>query len=470
MTVSRRGVLGGAAALSLAAISARAAAGADLDVAVVGGGVAGAYAAWRLRSEQPGSRVRLFETSERIGGRLHSVAFPQAPHLVGEAGGMRFLPAQKHVANLVKHLNLPARGYPVDAPYERLELRGRSFSLAEIGQPTKLFPYNIPAADQSPKSMLFLQSMERIVPGAKTMTAAKWRRIRAGVRYKGRLLKDWAAWTLLADVLTMEEMRFLQDASGYDDVSLHETGLDQFDFIFLGDDESKPFLTIAGGYQRLPLTLAQEAGTAGAGIEMKTRLASLSVPAAANEYFHLGLLDRIGRRSAVTAKRVVLALPRRAIETVAISPVNSLFNDLVSVEPVPACKALLLYPKPWWRDLGIVGGRSITDAPARQFYALGAEKERLPSEAANGFGVLMMYCDANSAEYWKELAPPSPAGGFQWLSGDSQLAMEVHREAGLVYRTTPPKPLSACFQDWTAAPWPRRHRACRSRDEADRRS
>jgi monoamine oxidase len=447
-------VLGSAAALSLAAISARGAAGADLDVAIVGGGVAGAYTAWRLRNEQPGSRVRLFETSDRIGGRLHSVAFPQAPHLVGEAGGMRFLPAQKHVANLVKHLNLPRRGYPVDAPYDRLELRGRSFSLAEIGQPTKLYPYNIPAIDQSPKSMLFLQTMERIVPGAKTMTAAKWRRVRASVRYKGRLLKDWAAWTLLADVLTMEEMRFLQDRSGYDDVSLHETGLDQFDFIFLGDDESKPFLTIAGGYQRLPLALAQEAAMGGAGIEMKTRLVSLSVPAAENGFFRLGLLDRNGRQSAATAKRVVLALPRRAIEAVAISPANALFNDLVSsVEPVPACKALLLYAKPWWRDLGIAGGRAITDMPARQFYALGAEKERLPSEAASGFGVLMMYCDANSVEYWKELAPPFVAGGFQWLSGDSQLAMEVHREAGLVYQTAPPKPLSACFQDWTAAPF-----------------
>jgi monoamine oxidase len=154
----------------------------------------------------------------------------------------------------------------------------------------------------------------------------------------------------------------------------------------------------------------------------------------------------------------VLALPRRAIEGIEDFPAASQpqFASLISsVEPVAACKALLLYPKPWWRDQGIVAGRSVTDMPARQLYALGAEKERLPSEPADGFGMLMMYCDAQTVESWKELAPPSKpdAAGFQWLAGDSQLASEIHREAGLVYQTTPPKPLAACFQDWTAAPY-----------------
>jgi monoamine oxidase len=67
----------------------------------------------------------------------------------------------------------------------------------------------------------------------------------------------------------------------------------------------------------------------------------------------------------------------------------------------------------------------------------------------------MMYCDGASVEYWKELAPPPKpdAAGFQWLAGNSQLATEIHREAGLVYQSAPPKPLAACFQDWTAEPY-----------------
>ena len=123
MSLSRRHLLAGGAALALAPYAARAAAKPDLDVAIVGGGVAGAYAAWRLRQEKPQLRVRLFEASDRIGGRLHSVAFPQAPHLVAEAGGMRFLKAHRHVSRLVDRLGLTPRDYPVGRDYDRVLLR-----------------------------------------------------------------------------------------------------------------------------------------------------------------------------------------------------------------------------------------------------------------------------------------------------------------------------------------------------------
>jgi lysine 2-monooxygenase len=460
MRVTRRRFLGSAAAASLLPGTGLRAQpqSADLDVAIVGGGVAGAYTAWRLRKANPASRVRLFEMSDRIGGRLRSIAFPQAPHLVGEAGGMRFLESQQHVFKLVQQLNLPIRGYPVFDPQDRLALRGRTFTYAEAGQPGKLYPYNIPPEEQSPKTGVFLDRVARVVPDAKTMTREEWLRIRATVRYRGRLLKDWAGWALLSDLFTHEELAFAQDSGGYDSIGLRQTGLGELDFTFLGIDFSKPFYTIAGGYQRLPLALADEIRRLGGDVDVRTRLVSLSVPDAAGGVFRLGLQRADGRVASVTASRVVLAMPRRALELVDNFPArrDPQFADLIaSVEPVPACKAFLLYPKPWWRDLGINGGRSVTDMPARQFYALGAEKERLPSEQTGGYGMLMMYCDSDTVDYWKELARPSPAAaaGFQWLPGNSQLAQEVHREAGLVYATTPPQPVAACFQDWTADPF-----------------
>lgn len=469
MMLSRRRILGTAAALPLATLPARATPDADLDVAVIGGGVSGAYTAWRLRNERPDWSVRLFELSDRIGGRLRSVAFPQASHLFGEVGGMRFLEAQKHVFNLVKHLNLPMRGYPTTLPQDRMLLRGRDFALGEIGKKDKFFPYNIPVSEQSPTSTLYMDGMSRIVPGAKTMSAAQWRKTRSTFRYKGRLLKDWAAWALLSDVFTAEEMRFMQDSSGYDDVVLYENGLDELDYTFLADDESKPFFTLAGGYQRLPLALAEEAKTLGASVSMKSGIVSIKPEGAG---FRL-VVTAGNALHAIRAKRVVLAMPRRAIEAISdfAAPVANL---LASVTPVPACKALLLYPKPWWRDAGIPAGRSVTDMPARQFYALGAEKERLPIEPTNGMGVLMMYSDAGTVEHWKELVSPAAPGaaGFQWLSVNSQLATELHREAAAVYQTAPPKPLAACFQDWTAAPygggWHYWSQGCDGRQLADR--
>ena len=59
-----------------------------IDVAVVGGGVSGAYAAWRLASHHKYSKIRLYELSDRIGGRLLSMTMPEMPHVKAELGGM----------------------------------------------------------------------------------------------------------------------------------------------------------------------------------------------------------------------------------------------------------------------------------------------------------------------------------------------------------------------------------------------
>jgi len=457
MTFTRRNVLAGAAALSMLPLAARAGPNADIDVAIVGGGVAGTYAAWRLASEEPRLRVALFEMSDRIGGRLRSIAFREAPNLVGEAGGMRFLPAHSHVFNLVRHLGLPARGYPVIEPQDHLALRGRSFTYAEAGQPTKLFAYNIPPSDQAPNSQRYVQGIETIIPGFGHMTPARWLRIRSGIRYKGRLLKDWPTWALMADIFTAEENRFFQDTGGYDIAPLG-SALGDFDEGLLGPDRLKPYLTIAGGYQKLPLALAAESRRLGVRVLTQIRLASVSVPGLPGQAFRLGLVDRANRTTALSARRVVLALPRRALERIEDFPARRdprVAGLIASVVGVPAAKAFLLYPRAWWRDLGIDGGRSVTDMPARMFYGLGAEKERLASEPANGFGLLMAYCCGADVQYWQQLAPQAPreAAGFQWLPGNSGLALEIHREAGLTYATQPPAPLRACLQDWTVDPY-----------------
>ena len=49
-----------------------------IDIAVVGGGVSGTYCCWRLQAAQIGHRPTLFETSDRIGGRLLSIDLSRA--------------------------------------------------------------------------------------------------------------------------------------------------------------------------------------------------------------------------------------------------------------------------------------------------------------------------------------------------------------------------------------------------------
>lgn len=452
MNLSRRQILAGGAALALAPSLARGKAP-ELDVAIVGGGVSGTYAAWRLRQERPDLRIRLFEASDRIGGRLHSVAFPQAPHLVAEIGGMRFLEAHAHVFGLVKNLSLPKRLYPIDRDADRVMLRGRNFSRKDVDAGRARFPYRVPDKDQSPESDFFGRTIENILPGASHMTPAEWRKRRAAYRYKGRPLRDWKNRDMLRDAgMSAEELALVEDGSGYDDWIEGETGLDEMDYVFVHDDESKPFYTIAGGYQQLPLTLAAQARRAGANVSLQARLVGLI---AEHGRFRLALRDASGRRSEISTGRVILALPRRGIESIENFPdakSNSRFARLISsVTPIPACKSLLLYKRPWWRDHGIVEGRSVTDMPARQFYCLGSETTRLLSEDTNGYGVLMAYCDMKSVAVWRKLAGTND--GYVSLAGDSPLAREVHREAQRVIGRTDLQPIAARFEDWSASPF-----------------
>jgi len=51
----------------------------EVDIAVVGAGISGAYSAWRLKERYPEKHVALFEYSNRVGGRLYSVPLPGRP-------------------------------------------------------------------------------------------------------------------------------------------------------------------------------------------------------------------------------------------------------------------------------------------------------------------------------------------------------------------------------------------------------
>src|SRR6476620_7900485 len=122
----------------------------DLDIAIVGGGVSGAYSAWRLQQERGATEsIALFEYSDRIGGRLYTVTLPGLPHVKAEVGGMRYIPDEhKMVANLVDHLKLATKDFPMGAPApvgsncNLFYLRGKHLRLHELADPDKV-PYNL---------------------------------------------------------------------------------------------------------------------------------------------------------------------------------------------------------------------------------------------------------------------------------------------------------------------------------------
>ena len=76
---------------------------------VVGAGLAGLSAAYRLK--KAGWKVTIIEARDRPGGRVSSYRFPQAPELVCEMGGEWIGKDHKHMLDLCKELNVPLEAH-----------------------------------------------------------------------------------------------------------------------------------------------------------------------------------------------------------------------------------------------------------------------------------------------------------------------------------------------------------------------
>ena len=133
----------------------------DVDVAVIGAGVAGCYTAWRFQSldkrelapkspllplleRKDRLSVGLFEYSDRIGGRLWSVAVNGLPNEYAEFGGMRFYKQMHIVWNLIEKLGLGPRAipFPVSEPQNLSYLRGKYLRAGQIAAHPEVLPYH----------------------------------------------------------------------------------------------------------------------------------------------------------------------------------------------------------------------------------------------------------------------------------------------------------------------------------------
>lgn len=61
-----------------------------VEIAIIGGGIAGLYSAWRISSDSPDNfKANLYESDSRLGGRICSQLIPGLP-FKAELGAMRF--------------------------------------------------------------------------------------------------------------------------------------------------------------------------------------------------------------------------------------------------------------------------------------------------------------------------------------------------------------------------------------------
>merc|ERR1711998_124094 len=88
----------------------------DCKTAVVGGGWAGVYFAWRAADSHTAASVCLFEASARIGGRTYTKKIPETG-LTVDVGAYRFSPSMHLPGDLISNqFNLPTECYEPGCP------------------------------------------------------------------------------------------------------------------------------------------------------------------------------------------------------------------------------------------------------------------------------------------------------------------------------------------------------------------
>jgi monoamine oxidase len=155
-------------------------------------------------------------------------------------------------------------------------------------------------------------------------------------------------------------------------------------------------------------------------------------------------------REAVTARRVVLALPISALR--ALGRTSSALDPLAerhiydAVEGFPATKLYLWFDRPWWRDpaSGPKGIRTTTDLPLRKIFYFDADAHA-PAPAA----ILASYTDGLDSRPIVELAEgasngePAPSA---LLDATLEQLRTIHPYARI------PEPAGSAFMHWGSDP------------------
>ena len=459
-----------------------------LDYAIVGGGISGLYSAWRLKEADSTLSIKVFESSDRVGGRLLTVTPPRMPDSRVELGGMRYI-VEEHpwVNSLVKHLKLETEVLQVGVPTNIAYLRGKLLRLSELTDPTKI-PYNVAPNEQDPGILANLTGQAAALSLAPTiqkllgitvkswkdlnLTSAQWQTVATKGTYEGAPLWSLPMRYLMLRSMSNEALALDEDVRRLRQHPLHVECRRRFRMEPRRLHPERPRTSaIKKGYDQVPLMLAdrfQKAGeqsTRTRGSSASTRLASLVT---------LDIVED-GQTKTIQAKRLILALPRRSLELLdqtgsVLGPEHTDVHELIrSVTPIPLFKLAILYKEAWWETFppvrtpqgppgGLTQGRSVTDMPIRQCYYWDVD-------AKTNYAVLLVYDDGRDLDYWAGLRD-AQAQRFEpavevddssaWAKypAPKRMVEEIHRQL-LVMHGNPggiPQPVAGAYRDWGEAP------------------
>ncbi len=418
------------------------------DIAIVGGGIAGIYTAWRLMTEdaenpeklrhlKKGDKltVAVYEGSDHIGGRLVSATPPGFKHapMVCEIGGMRIVSSQKLIYSLVMNKlkdQLTTRPQDVDEPINIINLRSRLLRLYQLNDPSVL-PYwlsdeekNALTSGDTTANNLIGWAVLKILPeiAERNLSGDALDQFLQMKKVDGVPLYQHGFWNLISKVLSNEGREIAIKTVGYDILGGNCNAVNCISEYF-NFTPTVQYRLINEGYDAVPWLLQDEFENAGGDVHMNHWLHCFDECTLEDGKKGVKLQFGKNHEEAVTAGALVLAMPRRSLELISPSgPVldpekNPDFQYLMnSVTPIPLFKMCLVYDQPWWEKQFVTKGRSLTDMPVRQLYYWGVDVD--PKTQKTGNAVLMAYNDMESSIYWGGFRT-APLGPWEAVADDN---------------------------------------------------
>lgn len=370
-----------------------------LSVGIVGGGMAGLYAARRLQLD--GAAVHIFEASaSRLGGRVYTYRFNTDTNQYFEAGAMRLpeILEQRPVFELIKYLNLVTEPeYLIELiPYILYDTQGDLVFVNGKRGPggnTMSLKY----ANDHPEELGFSQSATDGKTAAQLLTEVIG-------SFLALLEKDFDKG--FAEIVKYDDYSFRsylaqvrkwpEDRINYVEMMTSQTNQFQNSFTELViesmDFSQAHWKSIKNGMDRLPKALASTIGFDN--ITMGARVTAIREVSGGRVEVSWEPADG---RSPMTFDKVLMAIPPaalRMIETPQWSPAKTHAIRALHFEPL--YKIGMRFKTRFWEKLQTPakGGQSITDLPSRWFvypsYGIGDP----------GPGVLLLYAWMTDAVVW----------------------------------------------------------------------
>lgn len=419
------------------------------DVAIIGAGISGLYAAWRLVETNSEVTVTLIERLDRTGGRLDSdiVEIKPGERVREEEGGMRFNFGMTELMTLNAALGLcnDIVAFPMGTPDmpNRYSIRGTTFTLkdaADSGQMIWSELYDLKPEEQglSPTDLVTAAYrrvlMANDLPVKKGQTPEEWAHFREHAVWNGQAMNEWQMWGLLRDMNYSEEcVQMLSETIGFAGPfkSLANAG-DAFQ-ILADFPEDPTYYTFERGFSTLPNAIEQRLREHHSDRVRIVLSANVDRIVRTDERFDLTVSKASKPVNArptmpdaeikhVDAAQVVLAAASKGCQDLFhTSPAlregpdaAKLWDSLYASLGMKLLKINLYFTRPWWHD-GLTGrakvrfGPNFSDLPINAvypFYALpeeGSEPETGVPPIRDAAAALTIYCDFDNTNFWHGL-------------------------------------------------------------------